>query len=137
MGTDSLNPCPFCGSKAEVMIQPTGYKAVSCTSDVACAGRVFISYDEDDDAIKAWNKRTSEPVSIEEVARAICKSHHMMTPFDMRNDGEKEIALDMARNAIAVMEGAGSVVAKASCVSNPQIGDSSASSAQDGGQHVY
>ena len=54
-----LKPCPFCGSKAELLIVPGKMTkwAVRCTKCYANNG----TFASDHDAVEAWNKRAEQP----------------------------------------------------------------------------
>lgn len=59
-----LKPCPFCGSKVELIIAP-GYFSQGLSSNgwfVKCkkCGIHQMPYQSDHDAIEAWNRRAGE-----------------------------------------------------------------------------
>jgi len=60
MSSERLLPCPFCGSEAKVD-HSNEKSQVICTHCNSRATRfeVGFSYSADDEAIKAWNKRTN------------------------------------------------------------------------------
>ena len=51
-----LKPCPFCGGKAEISLYLGNYGVACCE----CPGAVInCRYQTKEEAIKAWNRRTS------------------------------------------------------------------------------
>lgn len=51
-----LKPCPFCGSKDLELLGHFSIRWVACNSCYAESG----SYDTDEEAIEAWNRRVKE-----------------------------------------------------------------------------
>ena len=68
--TDELKPCPFCGSRAEILTgcdnEGDGFAHVYCTNrhiSDGCADMFVQRVDERtarQDAIKMWNRRTND-----------------------------------------------------------------------------
>lgn len=60
---EKLKPCPFCGGEAELEIKqhvPKGYDYIPRCANPSCAGRLTKKWINAEEAIKAWNRRTSD-----------------------------------------------------------------------------
>jgi hypothetical protein len=74
---DELKPCPFCGGKAELRRM---FDQVRCTE---CYGRGCEYDGHPDDAIAAWNQRTTESALL---ARAEAAEEKLEKVREWRND---------------------------------------------------
>ena len=56
--TEKLKPCPFCGGKAEALggVNTHWISCVDCITESA-------AYDTLEEAVKAWNRRTTDAQS--------------------------------------------------------------------------
>lgn len=67
---NELKPCPFCGGKAELVLCFNGkIPQIRCSSCLALMGwhcksvsalRGQLNFDTEEDAIAAWNRRTTQ-----------------------------------------------------------------------------
>ena len=67
---NELKPCPFCGGKAELILCDNGsVPQIRCSGCLALMGwdcksvsslRGQLNFDTKEDAISAWNRRTTE-----------------------------------------------------------------------------
>lgn len=69
--TDKLRECPFCGGQANIIEEPIlGAYQVYCTECPVNVGRYW--FFEEEDAIKAWNKRSYIDEIVEQLEEASC-----------------------------------------------------------------
>ena len=54
---NELKPCPFCGSKANIVHNYIGQASVACTNTYYCIAANMAWWDYEEDAIDAWNRR--------------------------------------------------------------------------------
>lgn len=54
--SEELRPCPFCGSKAEMVTNRSGDNFVRCTNR-QCAAKTRLYHENENGARLAWNRR--------------------------------------------------------------------------------
>ena len=55
-----LKPCPFCDGKASLKVISDEFHQVSCDNPLCKVLPQTWSYDTDEEAIEAWNRRAGE-----------------------------------------------------------------------------
>ena len=58
--SDKLKPCPFCGSKADVIVSADGGWGVACRSEkknTTCRAMMALHFGDAELAIEHWNRR--------------------------------------------------------------------------------
>ena len=104
-----LKPCPFCGSKAELLIVPGKMTkwAVRCTKCYANNG-TFVS---DHDAVEAWNKRAEPDRNVEKCGKwktdircSVCGKSFTVDAYRWCDIGFTESDLNYCPNCGAKMD---------------------------------
>lgn len=80
MSNKELKSCPFCGGKAKLKEYVDPYDPCIWSTEVYCENCKAIMYSDEDEAIKAWNKRV-DVVKTDECCEKSCKDENATLPL--------------------------------------------------------